>query len=108
MAEPVVASTMMFCPVCGNHMASNAPHCMKCGAPNALMQKEKSEKDWLVAFLLCLFFGTPGFHRFYVGKPWTALLQILTLGGLGLWTLFDLLMIILGQFKDKKGLPLKR
>ena len=62
-----------------------------------------SEKRKLPAFLLCLFFGWFGVHRFYVGKVGTGVLQILTLGGLGLWTLLDLLVIVLGGFTDKEG-----
>ena len=62
-----------------------------------------SEKRKLPAFLLCLFFGWLGVHRFYVGKVGTGVLQILTLGGLGLWTLLDLLVIVLGGFTDKEG-----
>ena len=62
-----------------------------------------SEKRKLPAFLLCLFFGWFGVHRFYVGKVGTGVLQILTLGGFGLWTLLDLLVIVLGGFTDKEG-----
>ena len=62
-----------------------------------------SEKRILPAFLLCFFFGTLGFHRFYVGKIGTGVLMILTLGGLGIWTLVDFVMIIVGAFTDKDG-----
>ncbi len=62
-----------------------------------------SEKKILPVFLLCFFFGSFGFHRFYVGKVGTGILQILTLGGLGLWALFDFIMIIIGKFTDKEG-----
>ena len=62
-----------------------------------------SEKRKLPAFLLCLFFGVFGVHRFYVGKVATGVLQLLTLGGLSLWMLLDLLVIILGGFTDKEG-----
>ena len=62
----------------------------------------------VAAALLCFFLGTLGIHRFYVGKIITGILMILTLGGLGIWTLIDLVMIIVGSFKDKNGLPLKR
>lgn len=62
-----------------------------------------SEKRKLPAFLLCLFFGIFGLHRFYVGKVATGLLQLFTIGGLFLWSLFDLLVILLGGFTDKEG-----
>ncbi len=62
-----------------------------------------SEKRKLPAFLLCLFFGIFGVHRYYVGKVATGLLQLFTVGGLGLWCLFDLLVILLGGFTDKEG-----
>jgi TM2 domain-containing membrane protein YozV len=62
-----------------------------------------SEKRKLPAFLLCLFFGMFGVHRYYVGKVATGLLQLFTVGGLGVWVLFDLLVILLGGFTDKEG-----
>jgi TM2 domain-containing membrane protein YozV len=62
-----------------------------------------SKKSRLVAFLLCWLFGFFGAHRFYVGKTGTAILMILTGGGLGIWVLVDLILIIIGSFKDSKG-----
>jgi hypothetical protein len=41
----------------------------------------------------------------YVGKIGTGILQIVTLGGLGIWSLVDLILIIVGSFKDKQGRP---
>jgi TM2 domain-containing membrane protein YozV len=62
-----------------------------------------SEKRILPAFLLCFFVGVFGAHRFYVGKVGTAILQILTLGGLGIWCFIDFILIIVGAFTDKEG-----
>lgn len=62
-----------------------------------------SDKKRLPAFLLCFFFGAFGFHRFYVGKIGTGLLWLFTLGLLGIGTLVDFVMIIVGSFKDKDG-----
>lgn len=62
-----------------------------------------SNKRILPAFLLCFFLGFLGIHRFYVGKIGTGILQILTLGGLGIWVLIDFIMIIIGSFTDKEG-----
>lgn len=62
-----------------------------------------TDKRILPAFLLCFFLGVFGAHRFYVGKVGTGILQLLTIGGLGIWTLIDLIMIIVGAFTDKNG-----
>ncbi len=63
----------------------------------------KSEKDWLVTLLLCLFLGGLGIHRFYVGKTGSGVAQLLTLGGCGIWSLIDFIMIIAGKFTDAQG-----
>ncbi len=60
-----------------------------------------SPKSRLAALLLCWFFGMFGVHRFYVGKIGTGLLMIFTLGGLGIWACVDLILIIVGSFRDK-------
>lgn len=63
----------------------------------------KSSKSFVVALLLCFFLGSLSAHRFYAGKVGTAILQIITLGGLGIWLLIDLIMIIVGKFTDSEG-----
>lgn len=60
-------------------------------------------KNWLTALLLCIFLGGFGAHRFYTGKIGTAILMLVTCGGCGIWTLIDLIMIIMGNFTDKNG-----
>lgn len=58
-------------------------------------------KSQLVALLLCIFVGTLGIHRFYLGYIGIGIIQLLTLGGCGIWTLIDLIMIITGDLKPK-------
>src|SRR3569623_1563371 len=50
-------------------------------------------KSVLVAYLLWFFLGLLSLHRFYLGRPGTAILQIFTLGGLGIWWLIDAFLI---------------
>ncbi len=62
-----------------------------------------SSKSRLGALLFCFFLGVVGGHRFYVGKYGTAVLMIVTLGGFGMWTLVDFILIAIGSFRDKQG-----
>ena len=60
-------------------------------------------KKKITALLLAIFLGGLGAHRFYVGKVGTGILQVCTCGGLGVWALVDIVMIITGKFLDKQG-----
>lgn len=51
------------------------------------------QKKWLTAFILSLLLGVVGADRFYLGKSGTAVLKLLTFGGLGIWALIDFIMI---------------
>ena len=66
-----------------------------------------SEKSFVGTLLLCFFLGNLGIHRFYVGKTGTGILMLITLGGLGIWSLIDFIMIAIGKFKDKNGKEIK-
>ena len=62
-----------------------------------------SPSSRLVTLLLCWFLGVFGVHRFYVGKAGTGVLMLVTLGGLGIWVLIDLILILVGSFTDIEG-----
>jgi len=108
MEQSTTGVGLIFCSTCGEKMAPTAGACPKCGAPNASAKGRTSEKTWIAALLLCFFLGIFGIHRFYVGKIGTGILQLLTFGGLGIWALIDFILIIIDNFKDANGLPLKR
>ena len=54
-------------------------------------------KNFTVAILLSLFAGFFGVDRFYLGCTWTGILKLLTLGGLGIWGLIDLIRLASGS-----------
>ena len=79
-----------FCSACGSQTTALSEMCTKCGtrlrgaapaaAPRAgvpLAATGGSSKTKLVAFLLCIFLGTVGAHRFYVGRIGGAVGQLL-------------------------------
>ena len=67
------------------------------------MTNGPSDKSRTVALLLAFFLGVFGGHRFYAGRPETGALMLITLGGLGLWWLYDLILVAAGGFRDGDG-----
>ncbi|EKO16614.1 TM2 domain-containing protein [Leptospira kirschneri] len=94
----------VFCSSCGSVIKKAAEICPKCG----VRQKGNASDNWLITFLLCLFLGVLGVHRFYTGKIGTGILMLITGGGCGIWALIDLIMILLGNYKDSQGNPITR
>lgn len=60
-------------------------------------------KSQLIALLLVIVVGGLGIHRFYLGYTWQGIVQLLTLGGCGIWALIDLIRIITGDLQPKDG-----
>lgn len=67
------------------------------------MDEIESKKSWIVSLILCFFFGIFGIHNFYTKKIKIGIIQLITLGGLGIWTLIDLICIIQQKYSDKNG-----
>lgn len=65
-----------------------------------------SNRDWLVALVLSVIVGTLGVDRFYLGKIGTGILKLITFGGLGVWTIIDIILIAIKKLDDKEGLKL--
>ena len=93
-----------YCYNCKAETAPIASICMKCGVSLKHENLIDGEgQDWLTTLLLCFFLGVFGIHRFYTGHTAIGVVQLLTLGGCGIWALIDFIMIIVGSFKDAKG-----
>lgn len=76
-------------------------------APHGMPFPAAEPKSFLTTWLLSLFLGIFGVDRFYLGKVGTGLLKLVTLRGLGVWALVDLVMILAGGMRDKSRLPLR-
>ncbi len=98
-----------YCQECAAIINAKAEICPSCGVRQAGMVSSigatsgQNNDRWLTCLLLCWFAGPFGVHRFYTGHIVIGLIQLVTAGGCGIWTLIDLIMIITGNFKDSDG-----
>ena len=102
-----------YCTECGELINIKAEICPKCGVRQSIQSNpisaeitEQSNK-WVTCLLLCWFLGVFGVHRFYTGHTALGVVQLLTLGGCGIWTIIDFIIIVSGNFKDAQGNPIK-
>ena len=102
-----------YCIECGVLINIKAEICPKCGVRQQLLATPLSAEiveqrnKWITCLLLCWFLGVLGVHRFYTGHTALGVLQLLTLGGCGIWALIDFIIIVSGNFKDAQGNPIK-
>lgn len=59
-----------------------------------------------VAVICAIFLGLLGIDRMVMGRVGLGIGKLLTLGGLGVWTLIDTVLICLGKARDGEGRPL--
>jgi hypothetical protein len=86
-AKPLAGSN--FCQACGAEINPLAEICTKCGARLAQAEAvDISPKSRLTTTLLCVFLGSFGAHRFYLGKTATAVgMLLLSIIGHVFWIL---------------------
>ena len=81
-------------------------HTFKPGAPTLQSVPPPAgvgEKSFATTWVLSLLLGGLGVDRFYLGKVGTGILKLVTLGGLGVWVLVDLIITLAGKQRDKQG-----
>ncbi len=61
------------------------------------------QKSYTVTLLLSFFLGGFGIHRFYTGYVGLGILQLITLGGCGIWSLIDFISICFNNYKSADG-----
>ena len=69
-------------------------------------QPTVSEQSRGVALVLAIFGGWVGLHRYYTGRWKTGLAMAFTMGGFGIWWVYDLILIGAGEFRDANALRL--
>jgi hypothetical protein len=74
--------------------------------PSAYVSGE-SNRDYMTAAMITVFLGWLGIDRFYLGYTWQGVVKLLTFGGLGIWTLYDEIMILTGDLHDTDSKPLR-
>ena len=123
----------MFCKNCGAQIADQAVICVHCGVAtrdqSMIGQAQQpvinivntntnsnynhgggyhyAHKSKWFAFILCVFLGYFGAHRFYVGKTGTGLIWLCTFGLCGFGWVMDCFTIFIGTFRDKYGYHLR-
>jgi TM2 domain-containing membrane protein YozV len=57
-------------------------------------KKPIRKRNYVVALILSILFGWLGVDRFYVNHIGLGILKLITLGGLGIWWLIDIIMFV--------------
>ena len=68
--------------------------------------KTAANRSFVVTWLLSMLFGILGLDRFYTGRYLTGALKLLSLGGLGVWWITDLGIVLAGGLRYGRG-PLR-
>lgn len=74
--------------------------------PALHITKIPRQRHFLAVFFISFMWGTFGVDRMYMGKWGTGIAKLITLGGLGVWTLIDLILVMSGTMLDKQGRPM--
>lgn len=71
-------------------------------------RRPESDRSRAVALALAVVGGVFGLHRFYTGRAQSGVWMCLTLGGVGIWYLYDVVVVAAGDFRDGEGRRVSR
>ena len=66
-----------------------------------------SDRTWARALAFSILGGGLGLDQFYLGNVGAGIGKLLTLGGLGVWWLLDVLLLLIHVTTDGRGKPLR-
>lgn len=66
-------------------------------------KKIPAQRHFLAVFFLAFMWGALGVDRMYLGKWGTGIIKLVTAGGLGIWVVVDLILIMGGWMRDRYG-----
>ena len=85
---------LIYCKECGHQISDQAVSCPNCGySYQSVAPSCGTNEEWLITLLLC----------FFLGKTAIGVVQLLTLGGCGVWALVDFILIVCGKYRNGKG-----
>ncbi len=82
---------LVYCRECGKKISSTAEHCPDCGGKQPVERVKKV--NWVLCLIMSIFLGWLGVDRFIMGHIGLGILKLLTIGGLGLWWLIDIILV---------------
>lgn len=62
-------------------------------------EEQPANRSFLITWILSMLLGFLGADRFYTGRVLTGGLKLVTLGGLGLWWVIDLVIVMAGGLR---------
>ena len=71
-------------------------------------ERARSTKNWNLALILSVFLGLFGADRFYLGQTGLGVAKLFTCGGLFVWWIIDIMLLLQGRMKDDLGKEVRR